>query len=333
MTSNLSSLTRLLLLPLLIGGVIGVHAQAPSQSSLPPDKVLASNSRVAVTYREFEAELARIPQADRFDIQLSREKTAMLLDNLLTNKTLALEARENKLDESPLVKAEIANQIDKVLAKYRGQQVQANLPKIDLVPRARERYLTSPEKVTTPALYDAWHALITLKGRTMEQAQARAEEVRKKLLAGESRDKLAAEYSDDPSVKMNQGHLGLYNVDGYDPRFAAAIKSLKVGDVTIVESNHGIHVVKLLEYRPGTRYSFESAKDALMNEAETEYILAAWNNYLRKITNDPKVFVDVEALDSLRPKLPPIPAAEPVPAGVPAGTVPTAAPAPAPSKQ
>lgn len=322
MKNNLLSLIRHLLVPLLVASsATTLHAQAP----LAPDKVLARNSRVSVTFREFQAELARIPQDDRFEIQLSREKTAMLLDNLLTNKTLALEARENKLDASPEVQAEIANQIDKVLAKYRGQQVQANLPKIDLLPRARETYLTSPEKVTKPALHDVWHALITLKGRTAEQAQARAEEVRKKLLAGESRDKLAEEYSDDPSMKMNQGHLGLNNVDRFDPLFAAAIKSLKVGDVTIVESSHGIHVVKLLEHRPSTRIPFESAKAALLQEAETDYIVSAWNNYLRNIAKDSKLFVDIEALEAQRPKLPEIPPS--APDAVPAAA--TSVPAPA----
>jgi parvulin-like peptidyl-prolyl isomerase len=324
MKKDVSRLTRYLLLPIFLSSATFLHAQ----NTLPPDKVLARNSRVAVTYSDFSAELARIPQKERFEIQISREKTAMLLDNLLTNKTLAQEARDHKLDASPEVQAEIANQIDKVLAKYRGQQVQANLPKIDLLPRAREAYLTAPEKLDMPALHDVWHVLISMKGRTAEQAHARAEEVRKKLQAGESRDKLAAEYSDDPSRKMNQGHLGLYNVEGFDPLFAAAIKAMKVGDVTTVESSHGLHVAKLLEYRPSTRYSFEAAKAALLYEAETEYVVSAWNNYLRKISSDPKLFVDIDALEAIRPKLPEIPPAAPEPAAAPTAAA-TTAPAPA----
>ncbi len=321
MKNQFTSIAQHFLAPLLLSSVTALYAQA----TLPPDKVLVRNSRAAVTYRDFEAELARIPQTERFEIQISRDKTSLMLENMLTNKTLAQEARDNKLDEDPLVRAEIANQIDKVLAKYRGQQVQATLPKIDLVPRAREKYLTSPETVTTPPLYDVWHALVSLKGRTAENAKARAEEVRKKVLAGESLERLASEYSDDPSQKMNQGHLGLNKVDGYDPLFAGAIKAMKVGGVTIVESSHGIHVVKLLDHKPGTRFPFETAREYLLKEAETEYILASWNNYLRKITTDPKVFVDVEALESIRPKLPPIPAAtSTAPDTTPAGPAPIA---------
>ena len=327
MTYSVKRLTPYLLWPLLAGAT-ALYAQNP----LPPDKVLARNQHTSVTYRDFEAELARMPQNDRYEFLLSRERIGLLLDNLLVNKTLALEARENKLDAKPEVQAEIANQTDKVLAKYRGQQVQANLPKIDLVPRARERYLTAPEKVTTPDLHDIWHTLISLKGRTPEQAQTRAEEVRKKLLAGESGEKLAMEFSDDVSKTTNKGSIGPYNINSFDPRFAKTVKGMKVGEVAIAESSFGIHVVKLLNYVPGVRRPFEDVKAALIYEAETEYVLAAWNAYLRNITNDPKLFVDAEALDALRPKLPEIPAAAPV---SPAVVVPAAgksAPAPVPAK-
>lgn len=319
MKKVVKDLTQYLLLLLLLTSASLLHAQNP----LAPDKVLARSPRVAVTYSDFEAELARIPQGDRFELLLSREKVAVLVDNILINKTLALEARENKLDASPLVQAEIANQTEKVLAKYRGQQVQANLPKIDLLPRARERYLTSPEKITRPELHDVWHVLVGLKGRTLEQAQARAEEVRKKVLAGEPRGQVAEEYSDDPSKRNNQGNLGLSNLSGFDPRFSAAVKGMKAGDVAIAESSYGVHVIKLLGHTPSTRIPFETAKPTLMYEAETEYVLAAWNSYLRNISNDPKLFVDIEALDALRPKLPEIPTAPPS-APIAAPTVPAA---------
>lgn len=302
-----------------------------AQNPLPPDKVLARNQHVTVTYSDFEAELARIPQNDRFELLLSRERIARIVDNVLINKTLAQEARENKLDVSPKVQAEIANQTDKVLAKYRGQQVQANLPKVDLLALARERYLTSPEKITTQELHDVWHVLVSQKGRTLEQAQARAEEVRKKLLAGESGDKLVEEYSDDPSKKTNKGRLGPNSLKAYDPRFANTVRGLKVGEVSIAESTYGIHVVKLLDYSPGVRHPFETVKASLLYDAETEYVVSAWNNYVRNLSNDPKLYVDVEALDALRPKLPEIPPAPPAIPEVlqPAAAEPATAPTPA----
>ena len=307
MKNTVNKSARHVLLSCLLASITALHAQNP----LPADKVLARNSRTSVTYGEFEAELARSPQKDRFELLLNRDKIGMLVENLLVNKTLAVEARDNKLDASPLVQAEIANQTTKVLAKYRGQQYQANLPKIDLLPRARERYLTEPENVTTQELHEVWHVLVSNKGRTPEQAQARAEEVRKKLLAGESTEKLAREYSDDPSNDLNQGRLGARKLKEFDARFAKTVKDMKVGDVAITESSFGVHVVKLLDFTPSTRFTFEAAKPFLLQEAETEYIVSSWNNYLRNLSNDPKLVVDVEALEALRPKLPEIPPVPP----------------------
>ena len=301
-----SPLLSLLSLFLLIAAGPALHAQ--TAPLLQPDKVLAANQRTSVTYADFEAELARIPPGDRYEFLLDRQRIAQMVDNMLLNKTLAIEARENKLDLDAKVQAEIRNQTDKVLAKYRGQQVQKNAPRIDYAPRAREIYLTNPERFTSPPLHEVWHVLVSLKGRTQEQAKARAEEFRARIMAGESAEQLASTLSDDPSAKNNKGNLGFADIKKYDARVADAIRKLKVGEVSpVFESDYGYHVVKLLAYRAPEKSPFEAVKEELITEAETQYLLTVWDDHLRAIRNDPKLFVDIEALDALRPKLPPIP--------------------------
>ena len=289
-----------------MASIAALHAQ--TAPLLPPEKVLASNQRTAVTYSDFEAELARIPQRDQYEFLQDRQRLAQMVDNILINKTLALEARDNKLENDPRVQAEIRNQTDKVLAKYRGQQVQSGAPKIDLGARAREIYLANPERFTTPPLYDVWHVLVSTKGRTVEQAKARIAEFRARVMAGESLEKLAATSSDDESARTNNGNLGMVDMKNYDVRFAAAVKKLKVGEVSpVFASEFGFHVAKLLEIRASQKAPFALAKIDLVNEAETQYLLSVWNNHLTKIRNDPKLFVDVEALEVLRPKIPTLP--------------------------
>ena len=283
-----------------------IHAQ--TAPLMTPEKVLASNQHTAVTFADFEAEIARIPPRDQFEFLLDRQRLAQMIDNILLNKTLAIEARENKLDRDPKVQAEIRNQTDKVLAKYRGQQVQIGAPKIENLPRAREIYLANPERFTTPPLHNVWHALVSIKGRTQDQAKARAEEIRGRLLAGESAELLATSLSDDETAKMNKGNLGRADTKNYDVRFAAAVKKLKVGEVSpVFESDYGYHVAKLLEYIAPIRHPFEAVKEELLQEAESQYLRSVWDNHLRRIRNDPKLYVDVDALEAIRPKLPPIP--------------------------
>ncbi len=288
--------------------------EVPAQTPLPPDKVLVSNARTAITYAEFEADLARIPPNDRLEFLMDRQRLAQLVENTLINKTLAMEARENKLDQLPSAQAEIRVQTDKILAKYRGQQVQNEAPKIDYVALAREDYLANPAKTTVPERHDVWHALVGTKGRTMEQAKARAEEIRKRLIAGESRESVAQSLSDDISASDNKGNLGVQELDKLDPRFANAVRKLKVGEVSQpFESTYGFHVAKLLRHIPAKRHAFDDVKRDLAHEAETQHLRAVWSEYLRRIQNDPKLVVDTQALDAIRPKLPDIPKQLPAP--------------------
>ncbi|MEO8101078.1 MAG: peptidylprolyl isomerase, partial [Betaproteobacteria bacterium] len=258
------------------GVATATHAQVP----LPPDKVLVSNSRTSITYAEFEAELARIPPNDRIEFLMDRQRLAQLVENTLINKTLAIEAREHKLELLPKAQAEIRVQTDKVLAKYRGQQVQDEAPKIDYMALAREDYLANPEKTTVPERHEVWHALVSTKGRTLEQAKARAEEIRKRLLAGESRESLAQTLSDDISAPDNKGDLGVQDLTKFDPRFAAAVRKLKVGEVSPpFETNYGFHIAKLLGHIPAKRHAFEDVKLDLAHDAETQHLRAVWSEY------------------------------------------------------
>jgi len=249
---------------------------------------------------------------------MDKDRLAVLIDNILINKTLAIEARENKLENDPKVQAEIRNQTEKVLAKYRGQQVQNSAPKIDYLPRARENYLAHPERFTSPPLYDVWHLLVNVTGRTREQAKARADELRARLIAGESAEKLASENSDDGFAKTDKGNLGPAELKNYDERFADAVRKLKPGEISpVFESKFGFHIAKLRDYKAPVKFPFDSVKAELISEAETQYLNSVWDTHLRKIRNDPKLFVDTEAIDAIRPKLPPIPAIVPQPGAVP----------------
>ncbi|HEX4857865.1 MAG TPA: peptidylprolyl isomerase [Usitatibacteraceae bacterium] len=288
---------------------------ASAQALFPPDKVLASNSRASVTYEDFEAELSRIPQRDHFEFLMDRQRLAQLIDNILLNKTLALEARELKVDRDPKVQAEIRNQVDKVLAKYRGQYLQRNTPKADYNLRAREIYLSDPGRFTRPAKYHLWHVLVSTNGRTAEDAQKRAAELHKQVLAGVDLARLAVDASDDPTAKTNKGDLEDTDLTGFDPKFAETVRPLRTGDVTApFLTRFGWHVAKVLKYTAPVKESFDVLKADLVHEAETKHLLTAWDNHLKKTRNDPMLFVDVDALEKIRPKMPPLPTAAPAPA-------------------
>ena len=167
--------------------IANVHAQTP----VKPDAVLAANSRAKVTYEDLIAEIARLPEEHRLEFLLNQQRVATVVENILIGKIMSAEALKSGLEKKPNVAAEIRNQTEKVLTKYRREEIEANAPKIDLTALAREIYLTRLKDYERPAVYTSWHTLIKTKDRTREAAMERAKLVKTKVDAGEKLEAIA----------------------------------------------------------------------------------------------------------------------------------------------
>lgn len=279
------------------------HAQTP----VSPDTVLASNSQAKVTYEDLIAELARIPEENRLEFMLSAQRLATVVVNILINKVMSAEAQQSGLQNQPKIAAELRNQSEKVLAKYWRDELETTAPKIDLTPLARELFLTRLKGFEKPAMYTSWHTLIKTKDRSPADALERAKIVKTKVDAGDPLDAIAKEYSNDESTSVNFGFIRPTPLSYLDTRFANALEKLKPGESTIVETDYGVHVVRLLKLEPRYIPTFEDLKTEMLAEAEKTYKQRVVENYLKKIRTDPTMKLHTDALDRVRPKLPEIP--------------------------
>ena len=269
------------------------------------DTVLASNATVKVTKADFDAEISRIPESERFEFLLSRVRIAGLLENLLINRVLAQEAIEQKLDQNQIVKDEILNQTEKVLAKYRAQQLLKETKVKDFTAAAREAYLVDPKKSIRPARYKPWQILVSLQGRDKVTARKRAEQARERVLRGGDLDEIAKEFSDDTNSRKTGGVLDLTELTEFEPSFAEALKKMKPGEVSeVIETRYGFHVIYLMELLPEKKLSFELMKSDLMEEARIAYLKSNFDNHLNRIRLDPALTVNVDALEVIRPRIP-----------------------------
>jgi parvulin-like peptidyl-prolyl isomerase len=299
---NVRQLRTILLAPLIC--TLGALAAA-EQPIMPLDTVLASNARTKVTYQDFLAEIARIPERDQMEFLMNRLRLATVVENILVNKTLAYEGRQNKLHLKPNIQAEIENQTDKILARYRGQEIQAQAKVPDLTPLAVETYKANPQQFEIPEYYDSWHVLVSLRGRTKEDAQKRAAVIREMVVKGIPQDDLAREYSDDPGVRNNRGRLKGFPLAHFDPAYANALKALKIGEISQpVETQHGFHIIQLMAFTPKRTMPFEEVKDRLIAVAKEKYVDSAWATHIESIRGAKDVTVNVEAMDKIRPKIP-----------------------------
>mgnify|MGYP002817179821 CR=1 FL=1 len=92
------------------------------------------------------------------------------------------------------------------------------------------------------AYQGSWRSTAT---RTEAEARTRMQEVLDRLSAGESFDAVAKVYSDDPSVSVNGGDLGLVAPGQLVPDFEDAAFALKPGGRSgIVRTPYGLHVIE-----------------------------------------------------------------------------------------
>ncbi|MGO2102866.1 MAG: peptidylprolyl isomerase [Psychroflexus halocasei] len=94
----------------------------------------------------------------------------------------------------------------------------------------------------------ASHILISNSSKEVAdtlKAYQKAEKVRRKLLAGEDFDKVALQFSEDPSVKMNDGNLGWFRAFKMIYPFENAVYNMQIGDISKpIKTQFGYHIIK-----------------------------------------------------------------------------------------
>ncbi|MBV8773894.1 MAG: peptidylprolyl isomerase [Deltaproteobacteria bacterium] len=117
---------------------------------------------------------------------------------------------------------------------------------------------------THPEQVRARHILIAVSADASPpetaMARAKAEEVMQKVKSGGDFAKLAREYSDDPGTKDRGGELGYISRGEMVKPFEDAAFKLTPGQLTLVKSRYGYHVLQLEEIKKASQETLERAK-------------------------------------------------------------------------
>lgn len=99
-----------------------------------------------------------------------------------------------------------------------------------------------------PAMVKVAHLLLPVEATKElgDSLRAKAEMIRQKILAGESFEVLAQQYSEDPSAEAG-GDLGTFRRGDLVPEFEKAALALSPGEVSpVVHTPFGYHIIKLV---------------------------------------------------------------------------------------
>jgi parvulin-like peptidyl-prolyl isomerase len=239
-----------------------------------------------ITRKEFDQLIESLPEQARAQAQGPMKR--QMAEQIARVKLLAAEARKKGLDQDPTVQARIRFQTENLLAGAAYNEYQKSA-KVD-EPSVRKYYDEHKgefEKV------EARHILIRFKGSpvpnregkselTEEQALAKAQEIRKKLAAGEDFAKLAKEESDDVGSGSNGGELGSFGHGQMVPEFDKAAFALPAGQLSEpVRTQFGYHVIRVDKHDAKT---FEEMRPQLEERMRPEAARASVED-LRKSAN------------------------------------------------
>lgn len=268
---------------------------------LKPDTVLLENGPIKVTVADFEAAMTRFPEELRAEARANPETIMKIIDALFVNRTLAYRAAQSGLDKETSVRLRGEQVREGYLSqKYlEVQEKQAKLPNLE--GRAEELFKADSKKYVVPAMVQLQHIVVSPAWRTREEAIARANEARAKLVAGARLADVAKDYSDDPQVRRHNGDLGWVRLSDLDTALGPAVFAAKPGEWNApLATRSGVHLFRVAARREQQQQTFAEVKATIIEQESERLRKRANEDMLARIRNDPANTVYPDRLQALK---------------------------------
>jgi peptidyl-prolyl cis-trans isomerase C len=238
------------------------------ESNVAPDTVVLTIGTQTMTRAQFEVLLAALAENGRPAKTAAQKR--QVAEQYAELETMVQEARKRKLDASAEVKQMMAIQSDSFLANSLAKQISEDTHFTDL--DLRSYYDTHKNEFEEAK---GSHILIRFKGSsvplkpnekdlTETEALAKAQDLRKQILAGADFATLAKAESDDAGSAVKGGDLGAFKHGQMVAPFDQAAFSLPIGEVSEpVKSQFGYHIIKIASRNAKT---FDEAKPQIEKE-------------------------------------------------------------------
>ena len=197
-------------------------------------KILATVNGTPITEDEVNEFLMGLGQ--RGASYNTPEGKKVILNQLIGDKLLLIDAKRNLLEAEAEFKAELAKLKDRLLTSYALEKVLARVTVSDK--DVEEYYEANKDKFVSGESVNASHILV--------ETEQKALEVLAEIKAGKAFEDAAREYSSCPS-KEQGGSLGDFGRGQMVPEFDTAVFEMEVGTVTEtpVKTQFGYHLIKL----------------------------------------------------------------------------------------
>tara|TARA_Y100001933_G_scaffold258218_1_gene305869 strand:+ start:1781 stop:2779 length:999 start_codon:yes stop_codon:yes gene_type:complete len=257
-----------------------------------------------VTQLDFDVYLSQMPPHHRPAFVSSPDNISDALNQLMTPRQLAAEAREKapEVVNDPLLQGQMYQAAIVQIAERYMTHIWEQERLDDYTDQAREIFLVRKDLLRQPLRADFTHVLIRSGGSRGElDAMKSIINVYDLLAEGRTVENLAAEYSEDPQAESNSGRYEDVEVSTLDPAVSEMVQQLQPGQISQpFRSEFGWHILKLNDqWRPEVE-SFDQVRDQALNVAEQRHKTQVRERILRRFNLKENEFEPgaVEALTS-----------------------------------
>ncbi len=226
------------------------------QNNIPLSDTAAIHQLTRQALDEAIAQKVLVHQAKEAKVEVSEDELNQMVENQLKDMRAQFpsdEAFQRNVEESGLSLVQLKEfyretQRERQMGQNFLRDHSHDMPRVKVTEEeARELFDSQPQHPLRPEQVKVLHMLIAPKpGQTvLDSARARIDSIYAMYKAGADFGYLAEKYSDDPSAASRGGDLGFFSKGEMVKEFEEAAFEMKVGEVRIVRSKYGWHLIRV----------------------------------------------------------------------------------------
>lgn len=243
------------------------------------NRVLARVNETKITAADLEREIEQLPLHSRTMLQ-SAQAQEKLLDEMIKRELLVQEADKRKLASQPEIRARLEENRRTILLNALLTQEIRDKIKIE-ESEVRSYFDKHRDELETSEIH--------LK-QILVKDPKEAEQIHARLLAKESFEDLARQFSQDKANAPKGGDLGFISRGQMPPELERVAFSLKPQEISgVIKTPSGYHILKCVDRKRTISLNFEEIKDRLRPFAQAEKQRDRLESWLKDLRNEAKV--------------------------------------------
>lgn len=240
---------------------------------------------VVITQQDLETHLMGLPEDGRQELVSNPEMLAGALANIYLAQAFYHRATEAGLLEDPGIQSQIYSSLAREIRNLYRAWFMANIDEHDHSDRARELFLTRPDRFRGPETIDMEHIVVPARGAQEEVvAMSRILELYQKVEAGMSFSEVHAAMEENERARSGPVMLEGIATNELLPQIGALLAQVRPGTLAPpVRSQFGWHLIRPIALNEGEQLAWEEAEGLALRMAREEHRTLAWERYLRDL--------------------------------------------------